>query len=159
LQHLIFIFMILVLSACSRTPEYKAPEGEAGGCGSLYYRYDTGHLTLLKLDLGDRALQGNQTSLVLNVPEDKVDAELLVFAKATPDYFCHGQTPQQTPKAVWKLLSGKITVKTTGACVTPASCNTSVVLEDGQFGMEFEGQLLKFNIESVSIDRVVEGAK
>jgi len=159
LQHLIFIFMILVLSACSRTPEYKAPEGEAGGCGSLYYRYDTAHLTLLKLNLGDRALQANQTSLELNVPEDKVDAEMLVFAKATPDYFCHGQTPQQPPKSVWKLLSGKITVKTTGACTAPASCNTSVVLEDGQFGMEFESQMLKFNIESVSIDRVVEGAK
>jgi len=151
--------MILVLSACSRTPEYKAPEGEAGGCGSLYYRYDTAHLTLLKLNLGDRALQANQTSLELNVPEDKVDAEMLVFAKATPDYFCHGQTPQQPPKSVWKLLSGKITVKTTGACTAPASCNTSVVLEDGQFGMEFESQMLKFNIESVSIDRVVEGAK
>lgn len=159
MQHLIFIFMILVLSACSRTPEYKAPEGEAGGCGSLYYRYDTAHLTLLKLNLGDRALQANQTSLELNVPEDKVDAEMLVFAKATPDYFCHGQTPQQPPKSVWKLLSGKITVKTTGACTAPASCNTSVVLEDGQFGMEFESQMLKFNIESVSIDRVVEGAK
>jgi len=159
LQHLIFIFMILVLSACSRTPEYKAPEGEAGGCGSLYYRYDTAHLTLLKLNLGDRALQAKQTSLELNVPEDKVDAEMLVFAKATPDYFCHDQTPQQPPKSVWKLLSGKITVKTTGACTAPASCNTSVVLEDGQFGMEFESQMLKFNIESVSIDRVVEGAK
>jgi len=159
LQHLIFIFMILVLSACSRTPEYKAPEGEAGGCGSLYYRYDTAHLTLLKLNLGDRALQANQTSLELNVPEDKVDAEMLVFAKATPDYFCHGQTPQQPPKSVWKLLSGKITVKTTGACTAPASCNTSVVLEDGQFGMEFESQMLKFNIESVSIDRVAEAAK
>jgi len=151
--------MILVLSACSRTPEYKAPEGEAGGCGSLYYRYDTAHLTLLKLNLGDRALQAKQTSLELNVPEDKVDAEMLVFAKATPDYFCHDQTPQQPPKSVWKLLSGKITVKTTGACTAPASCNTSVVLEDGQFGMEFESQMLKFNIESVSIDRVVEGAK
>lgn len=159
MQHLIFIFIILVLSACSRTPEYKAPEGEAGGCGSLYYRYDTAHLTLLKLDLGNHSLQGTQTSLELNVPEDDVKVEMLVFASATPGYVCHDKTPGQPPKSTWKLLSGKITVKNTGVCATPGSCNTSVVLEDGQFGMEFEGKMLKFNIDSVSIDRVAEGAK
>lgn len=147
------IFILLLLTGCSRSPHFKAPDGEAGGCGGLFYRYDQAQLSLLKLDLSRWLQQNSPNPLELNVEKDQVDGEMRVFASSAPGYFCHDQAAKPQPKAIWKLLSGKIIIRNPSDCSTDEACNASVTLENGQFGFEVDGKQLEFSVDSINIAR------
>lgn len=143
----IVLLTLISLAACNRSPEFKAPDGEAGLCGNTLYRFDQTRRSALVLT-PPTGWQQAKTSSYWDARSEHIQGAFWVFEAPEAKAPCDESIAR---KANWKLVSGTLVVTPAANCAS-GQCQPLIELKNAAFEFSHEGQTLQFKLDDTALN-------